>query len=268
MPDAPEPVLLPGTAVAVSVGNSTIRLGLVRGVSIEQASAHPVGEIAGAVAACRRLVDGEGQRVPERVMLASVNPAASDRLTAALVSEIGLRVERFGPGRPIPIAAEVPEPARVGQDRLLASLGAFSLARQACVVVDAGTAFTVNFIDGAGVFHGGAIIPGGQMMLDALHERTAGLPGLRLAEMPDPLEPFGRVTEHAMLLGVRGAFRGAVRYFTEAFAEYYEGYPRVVATGGAAEALLGGDELIEAIVPELVLIGIAHARARLAEFEA
>jgi type III pantothenate kinase len=259
---------LPGTAIAASVGNSTIRLGLIRGVSIECATAHPVADIAGVVSACQELLVRAGESAPDRVILASVNPPAAEQLTAAMSSEIGLRVERFGAGRPIPIAAEVPEPARVGQDRLLASLGAFALARQACVVVDAGTALTVNFIDGAGVFHGGAIIPGGQMMLDALHERTAGLPGLRLAEMPEPLEPFGRVTEHAMLLGVRGAVRGAVRYFAEAFAEYYEAYPRVVATGGAAEALLGGDELIEAIVPELVLIGIAHARARLAELEA
>ncbi|MGP1272148.1 MAG: type III pantothenate kinase [Phycisphaerales bacterium] len=253
----------PGTALAVCVGNSRAKLGLVDGLSVRHlrsADARDAGAVASAAAEIATAADDR----PGTLLIASVHRAASDAIAEACRGATGLRASVFGPGLPVPIAVDVTEPSRVGTDRLLAALGAFHRTRQACIIVDAGTAVTVDFVDGRGVFHGGAILPGAQLMLRALHEHTDALPLLTLADMPDPLEPFGRSTEHAMLLGVRAAVRGAVRFLAERYAEFYEAYPTIIATGGEAPTILGDDELIEAHVPELELLGVAVARARLA----
>ena len=262
--DQPELTPPPGSILAVSVGNTRVQLGLVTGLDVGPVRTVGSDDPSALAASAAELIEGVEGDAPDAVLLASVNQPAADAISAALRERLGMPVERFGPSLPVPLATDLPEPSKVGQDRLLAALGAFATANQACIVVDAGTALTVDFVDGSGVFHGGAIIPGGQLMLLALHEHTSALPDLNLVDMPDPLEPFGKSTEHAMFLGVRAAIRGSVRYLAERYADYYEAYPQIVATGGDAALLLGGDELIETMVPDLVLRGIAAARARYA----
>lgn len=253
----------PGTVLAVSVGNTTTALGLITGLEPGNRQSRPSADTKAVVAAAAEIIEA-AETAPDAVLLASVNDAHAAAIAAAVRETTGLHVERFGPSLPVPIATNLDEPGKVGQDRLLAALGAFAAVQQACIVVDAGTALTVDFIDGTGVFHGGAIAPGAQMMLDALHTTTEALPQLALSDMPDPLEPFGTSTENAMFLGVRAAVRGSVRYLAERYADYYDAYPQIVATGGDAQTLLAGDELIEHTVPDLILRGIAAARARYA----
>ena len=72
-----------------------------------------------------------------------------------------------------------------------------------------------------------------------------------------------RSTSQAMLKGVFHGIRGAVQRLVEQYATQYGAFPRVIATGGDAETLFSGDELIDDIVPELAMLGIAAA-ARLA----
>ena len=250
-----------GPFIAVAINNTNTSIGLAEGLSVTRtttvASSEP--EAIGNVAAS--LLDAD----PAIVLVASVNKAATEPAIRSIRAATGLDVRQLGPDMPIPIAHTIPEPVTTGLDRFLVALGAFESINQACIVVDAGTALTCDFIDGQGVFHGGAIIPGGQMMLDGLPAKAPALPRLSLADMPSPLEPFGKSTEHAMLLGVQAAARGAVRYLAERYAEFYEAYTQIIATGGSAEFLFGDDELIETIVPHLQLVGIAAARKRLIE---
>jgi len=119
----------------------------------------------------------------------------------------------------------------------------------------------VDFIDGQGVFHGGAILPGVSMMLESLHEKTAALPRLKYARIEKGSNDPGRQTDAAMMLGVTAAACGAVRWLTERYAEFFEGYPKVVATGGDM-GIFEDDELVETFVPDLQLIGLRVACER------
>src|SRR5690606_11235082 len=101
---------------------------------------------------------------------------------------------------------------------------------------------------------GGAIAPGAQMMLDALHQRTAQLPEV---EMAQPDDPIGHNTREAMLAGVFYGTRGIVREVTEQIAERVGSYPMIIATGGNAPLLFTGFELVERIVSDLTLMGLA-----------
>lgn len=249
----------PGKVIAVAVNNTNTSVGLVENLAVTRASSIPSDQPEQIAKAAEDLLDAD----PEVVLLASVNTAASPAIVDAIRHTTGLQVEQFGSKMPVPIAHTLPEPVTTGLDRFLVALGAFAVVRQACVVVDAGTALTCDFVDGQGVFHGGAILPGGQMMLDALPAKAPALPKLSLSDMPSPLEPFGKTTDHAMLLGVQASARGAVRYLAERYADFYEAYPQVIATGGDARLLFEEDELVESIVPDLQLIGIGAARSRL-----
>ena len=78
---------------------------------------------------------------------------------------------------PLPIHLDYKTPQTLGPDRIAAACGAWSLHRgEACLVIDAGTCITVDFVDGGGTYHGGAIMPGLRMNLQALHTFTAKLP--------------------------------------------------------------------------------------------
>ena len=241
--------------VAVAVGNTRARLGVFRGRelagSVSVALDAP-DTLAGRVAG---LAETAGSK-PGAILVASVNDPGSASLESAL-AKIWPGVERFriGEDLPIPMAVSLDDTETVGVDRLLGALAAYDRAKQACIVVDAGTAVTVDFVDGEGTFQGGGIAPGLSLMLKALHEHTAALPDIPF-ETPDASRgPFGKDTPHAMRVGVAGAVRGMVRELAERYAEYYDAYPQIIATGGDM-GLLEGDGLVEHFVADLQLMGI------------
>jgi type III pantothenate kinase len=241
--------------LGVCVGNTRTRYAVFQGPELQD-SASVVNADPGALAlALAEVYSAAGSPT---VVMASVNRPTADRLEADLVDQTGAAIFRVGRDLEVPIAHALRDGSTVGQDRLLCALGAFSRARQACVVIDAGTAVTVDFVDGEGTFQGGAIAPGLAMMLRALSEGTAALPLVRY-EPPAPGEgPFGKDTAGAMRAGVRAAVVGMVHELVDRYAESFGAYPQVVATGGDAHTLLADDPIVEHLVPDLQLIGL-HA---------
>jgi type III pantothenate kinase len=240
----------------VSVGNTRTKFGLAEGATVQNSRAianEHTGELTNAIAA----LSGEAGGVP--VVMASVNDPVADGLEGAIAERLGTDLYRVGRDLQIPLALALDDSRTLGQDRMLNALGAFTHAKQACVVIDAGTAVTVDFVDGEGTFQGGVIAPGLGMMLRALHRQTAALPEVAFTP-PDPARgPFGKDTSHAMLLGAQSAVRGLVRYVLEQYAEFYGAYPQVVATGGDSRVLFENDAIVEHLVPDLQLVGLAVA---------
>lgn len=271
------------TVLGVAVGNTRTRIGLVEKAGVSQAESLTNGPAPGMgggrghereapieqmVSLVVRLA-GESPASP--ILIASVNDPVADRLEDALRDEATLagRVHRLGRDLPILMAHTIDPGSMIGQDRLLCGMGAFEKAGQACVVIDAGTAVTVDFIDGMGVFHGGAIAPGASMMLRSLHEWTAVLPLLSpeaLQEGED--EPaWGTNTKAAMMLGMHAAMRGLVVHLIDRYAEAYGAYPQVIATGGDAPLLFKDEPLVEHVVTDLQLQGIWLACKKTIEAE-
>lgn len=116
-----------------------------------------------------------------------------------LQSEFAFFLE-FDSTTPVPIKNAYKSPQSLGKDRLAAAVGAaFIKPNSNILVVDAGTAITYDFVDAAGVYHGGNIAPGLNMRLKALNEFTINLP---LVELVDSDELLGFDTNSAILLGV------------------------------------------------------------------
>lgn len=252
------------TVLAVSVGNSRVKYGWFRAGALEE---HGAVANAEAEATVRQMASrGRGEGTP-LVVLASVNDGIAARVEAELEAGFGASVERIGRDVPIPMAHNLDDASTVGQDRLLNALGAYAKAGGACVVIDCGTAVTVDFVDGQGTFCGGAIAPGVRMMLGALHAGTAALPKVEYEPPPAARGPFGKDTRHAMLLGVTRAVQGLVHELIDRYADAYGAYPRIIATGGDSPALFEGDELVEHIVPALQLLGMHEALRRSLEHD-
>lgn len=252
--------------IAINVGNSRTQVGQFAGTELLR---HEHLNNDSVPAIVHHLVElWERTDAPKSLLMASVNDAVGKPLAAALTDQLSVEIYHVGDDVPVPVGRHLAPETITGVDRLLNAAAAWARIRQACVVVDAGTAITIDFIDGEGVFHGGAIMPGAAMQLQSLHDRTNALPELQLTP-PDDTQPFGRSTSQAMLKGVFHGIRGAVQRLVEQYAEHYGAFPKVVATGGDAETLFAGEELIDKIVPELTLLGIAAtARHALAVDEA
>jgi type III pantothenate kinase len=190
------------------------------------------------------------------VVAASVNPRLDDAIAAAVDEAANRRVVWVGKDLELPIPVLTDAPERTGVDRVLNVAAAYEQIGKACVVVDAGTAITVDCCDDQGRFIGGAIAPGVRMQLDALHERTGQLPAVAFTA---PSDPLGRSTEQAMLHGVYHGARGMVKELVENYATELGHWPELIATGGDAVALFTDWELVHAIAPNLTLYGIALA---------
>ena len=204
---------------------------------------------------------------PAVLLVASVHEAAAVRLEAA-VAEVSatrhraVRQRRIAHGD-LPLEVLVGEPHRVGIDRL-AGAAAAALAKEPgrpAIVVDCGTATTVNLVSAAGAFLGGAILPGPALMARALAEGTSRLPEVAaLDHAPPPALP-GRSTEEAIAAGIGWGIRGSVERLVAEAQRSLAGAAQVILTGGSAG--LVRDCLPAALeLPDLVLAGIALAAER------
>jgi type III pantothenate kinase len=187
---------------------------------------------------------------------ASVNPGIEAEIEKVVREVSGREVDWVGKQIDLPIEVLTEKPAETGVDRIVNMAAAFEQMGKACVVVDAGTAITINVCDDKGSFLGGAIAPGARTMLKSLHEHTAKLPEIELAM---PKHPIGKNTREAILLGVFHGIRGMVKELVENYAMELGFWPDIIATGGDAVKLFEGWELVHAIAPDLTLYGIALA---------
>ncbi len=216
-----------GVQVVADVGNSRLKWGRCEPGRIVEMVSLPLDDEAAWELQVRRW----GLTPDCRWGVAGVYPQAQDRFVRWL-HQCGAAVEVVDDYRRLPLHVAVEEPHRVGMDRLLNAVAAHCLAYpDAAVIVAVGTAMTVDWVDAHGVFQGGAIVPGPQLMADALHRRTAQLPYVEVGEVPPVVAPATN-TAAAILAGTRAAVAGAALLLAHRYAELSD-RPWVFLTGGA-----------------------------------
>ncbi|MFM8805203.1 MAG: type III pantothenate kinase [Planctomycetia bacterium] len=275
---APVPASLGDTVLLADVGNSRIKLAVLadRGIDSTGSGVRRLPAVAR-----RQDLDSHGFR-PDNlekwlnqvapsaavVLVASVHDAAAARLEAAIaelsaIRHRSLRQRRIGHAD-LPLEVLVAEPHKVGVDRLAAAAAAGLVRRpgRPAIVVDCGTAATVDVVSPSGAFLGGAILPGPALMARALAEGTSKLPAVAaLQEQEAPPAMPGRSTHEAIAAGIGWGIRGAIARLVEEARGAVGAKADVILTGGwrgaVRDALPGAFEM-----PELVLAGIALAAER------
>jgi type III pantothenate kinase len=151
-------------------------------------------------------------------------------------------------------------PAEIGPDRIANSIAAQHLYPDAdLIVIDFGTATTMNVVSRRREYLGGVILPGLRIAMEALERNTARLPTV---EIVPPREALGRTTidsiQSGLFFGTRAAVSGLVGQLAS---EAFDGTtPVTIGTGGFAR-LFEREKLFDVLIPDLVLLGLERALA-------
>ena len=246
------------TALLLDVGNSRIKWGL-----LDSGSINKTGHISRA-----RIRDSGLQvltsKLPRQVDEVFVSNVAGTSFATRLSGVVGMhcdcdvrfaRSQKEGWG----LRNSYSQPRRMGVDRWVAMVGAWAEVEAACLVIDIGTALTLDAIDDSGKHLGGQIIPGNAIMINALAGATSDIPNVRALPVGKEasMQMFGRSTAAAVREGVQNAIAGAV---DRAFRALQSGgiEPTAVLTGGDASRILDALATTPLHRPNLVLQGLAH----------
>lgn len=163
------------------------------------------------------------------------------------------------------LPTDLPDPQRVGTDRLAAAVAANQGRRpdRAAIVIDAGTAVTVDLVTADGVYRGGAILPGMRTAAGALTQATDALPLIDPASAQRPPEPVGKSTRAALEAGIFWGCIGGVRELVQRMAASLPDPPDLFCTGGDGERIAQWLSPQCQFDPYLVLRGVAITACRL-----
>lgn len=242
--------------IVIGIGNTNIRVATCREDDLSSVLAVATGDADGFAKALDAHLASSTNPGACVLVIGSVVPDALERVNAHIFRTLDRHALVVGDSVPLPLDVVVEDPRKVGVDRVCGAAAAYDRIQAACVVIDFGTAVTVDLVDDEGVFLGGAILPGVQTQLSALAQQAAALPSVTAA-VPD--QPIGRNTEQAIQTGVCRGVIGAARALVEAYATELTRWPQVVATGGDLPVLLPHCDFIDTPVTDLTLRGIALA---------
>lgn len=191
----------------------------------------------------------------EDVVIGSVVPQVMYTLTSAVIKYVGktpLVVDDNLDPR-LPYVTEAGD-ERLGPDRAVADIAAMVKYGAPVVVLDFGTATTVDAVSPEGVYLGGCITAGVRVSTEALFQKAALLPRVELVKPPTVLgtTAVGQIQAGAVL-----GYIGSIEYLIRQTKEEM-GCPgiKVVATGGLARMVADNTNLIDIVDPQLVLDGL------------
>jgi len=251
-----------GSLAVIDIGNTRVAMGVWDEGRVSCVTRVLTSDEPGFDTAFGALCGGFASGRPGEVVIGSVVPAALQRVAAQVHKMTNHDARVIGADVPLPIPLDLRSPETVGVDRVCCAASAFDRVRRACIVVDFGSAITVDLVGDNGCFLGGAILPGAGMQVRALNEFTAALPRIQV-QFPD--SPVGDDTTSAIRSGVCHGIAGAVRGIVEATATKVGKWPHVVGTGGDLELFLPHCDFIDSAVPDLCLMGIGLAWCRRSE---
>lgn len=188
------------------------------------------------------------------VAISSVVPATNDALIR--FSKKHLKVETplvLGPDIDFGVKVNYYPASDVGADRIANAIAAHAKYGGKVIVVDFGTATTLDAVSDDGDYLGGAIAPGIQISLEALFSRAARLTGVQITA---PKNAIGTSTAESLQSGIVYGFAGQVDALVDRFQDEMGGSAKVIATGGLAEIIAAHSRTIERCDEPLTLEGL------------
>lgn len=232
--------------LAVDIGNSAIKAALFVDGRIESRYIFSEPEDLSSIGTAGILKDC-------RIAVCSVVPDELDAALAALGKSAAGEALIIDSSSPFPFAILVENPERTGVDRLCAACGAVSMGIGEAVIVDIGTAVTVDVLSSRG-FEGGVIFPGPGTMIESLHLKTASLPVVDIGK--DQWRLPGRSTSDAIRGGVYNGLVGAVNRLVGLSLSSLSEPGVVVLTGGGAELVADSLDFDYILCPDLLFSGL------------
>ena len=232
--------------LAVDAGNTRIKWGVHDGAAWVATGAIATGDVDLLATAWA------GASKVDRAIASNVAGAKVREAIESPCSRAGIALEVIASlPRQLGVTNSYRSPSQLGSDRWAALIAAHHLAPGHKLVVNAGTALTIDALDDAGHFLGGVIVPGPALMRRSLDQGTAGL---RLTE--GVVDAFPRATPDAITTGAIVAASGAVMRMAQAMTDRGTPPASIVLSGGAAKEIAPHLPFTLAIHENLVLEGL------------
>lgn len=165
-------------------------------------------------------------------IISSVVPPVFNSVRTGVIKVIGKQPIVVGPGLKTGLNIQVDVPSQVGSDRIVIAVAALAEYEAPLILMDLGTATTIEVVEPGNVYLGGVIIPGVKVSVDALTSRAAQLPGISLDQ---PKSVIGKNTVDCMRSGVMYGTAGMIDGIVDRMEEELGHKSTLVATGGMAQ---------------------------------
>ncbi len=254
--------------LAVDIGNTQTQIGVFQGRDLAHQwrastdQTRTADELALMFGEFLSLADLSFSRQITGVAISSVVPKATQELREMTDRYFGFPAVVVEPGTKTGIAIKTDNPREVGADRIANAVAAHSMFDDPVIVVDFGTAITVDAITADGEYIGGAIAPGVETAAAALFSSTAQIPRVELLPPPSAI---GRNTITSVQSGVVFGTAALVDGLVERVRKELGDSAGVIATGGLAPMVIDHCRHIERIEPDLTLHGLRLIFERNAE---
>ena len=157
------------------------------------------------------------------------------------------------------IDIRIDKPREAGADRLVNAIGGHIKYDGALIIIDSGTATTFDVVAADGGYEGGAIAPGINLSVQALHQAASKLPGIACEK---PTRTIGKDTVSAMLTGIFWGYVGLIEYLVASIQGEYGQKMTVIATGGVVSLFEGATDKIDYFDHDLTLRGLLEIYKR------
>ena len=244
--------------LAVDVGNTQTHAGLFRADDLLEhwrfhtARTATADELALVLSALLRLRDVPLSEV-DAAMVSCVVPALAQEYDQFLQRYLDGKGALVGPAMKTGMPIRIDNPKELGADRLANAIAAYDRLGAACIAVDFGTAINYDVVSAEGEYLGGVISPGIEVSLEALSQRAAALPKVRLGA---PRAAIGRGTLEAIQSGVVFGYAGQVDGLVGRLREELGDEATAIATGGFAPVIVPHCDQIDEVDDLLTLQGL------------
>jgi type III pantothenate kinase len=197
----------------------------------------------------------------EQVALCSVVPDALYSMRSCCRKYFGIDPLILQAGTKTGLKIRYRNPLEVGADRIANAIGAsVAFPDRHAIVVDLGTATTIDVISAGHEFLGGVILPGPKTSVESLERNTARLP---MVEIVQAVDLVGRSTIECIQSGLYFGTLAIIRELTRQIrTDTLRGEPAVVVGTGGFSLLFDNKGVFDAVIPDLVLLGLLQALTR------
>ena len=165
-------------------------------------------------------------------IISSVVPPVFNSVRTGVIKIIGKQPMVVGPGLKTGLNIHMDVPSQVGSDRIVIAVAALAEYKAPLILIDLGTATTIEVVEPDNVYLGGLIFPGVRVSLDALTSRTSQLPGISLDK---PKQVIGKNTVDCMRSGMMYGTAAMLDGLVDRIEEELGHSSTIIATGGMAQ---------------------------------
>ncbi len=242
--------------IALDIGNSSISIGYFAGRSlfVQKIDTHPLMSSRRYLSLLRSFIEEKNiDKEPEGVIISSVVPGHTAVLKTVMKKLTSVEPLELTAAVKTGLKFNIPEPEKLGPDRMANSVEAYKLFKTAVAVVDFGTATTISIVGPSMEYIGGSIMAGIRLMNQALE---SGASRLHEVELRPPGSALGTTTEKCIQSGLFYGTAGAVERLLYEIEREVGIDLKVVVTGGYGAMLSGFLSRNHVVVPYLTLNGL------------